>query len=54
MHKAFTKSIMELFGHVQMVSTRSLLMGEGPEDEAILTYDDGSDECSLFVTMQEL
>ena len=34
MHKVYTENITEHFMHAQMVSTRLLLGGEGPEDKA--------------------
>ena len=40
---------------MQMVSTQdSPQWEEGPGDEAVLTYDDRSDESSPFATIQEM
>ena len=51
MHEAFTDGIVCACVNGEYQDPPQ---GEGPGDEAILTYDDGSDESSPFVTMQEL
>ena len=54
MHEPFYKKYNGIVYAYAIGEYQDLLQGEGPGDKAILTYDDGSDESSPFVTMQEL